>query len=155
MRHGFAGQFSLDPKTERERPLLPEGKATVLAMCKAIDKAGEYPKSIFCSPFARTTMTADIVGKYFGVSVNVVGGFAPVRPLETEIYNLVSADRLKRVFICCHVDNSSPAMKNFDSPDKWKDLVMAEVRRVEMSRKDCSWTMQFVLKPSDIGLRDR
>ena len=153
MRHCYAGNPSRDPVIERNRPLTPEGKATALAMANAMRAAGEVPKYIFVSPFIRAQMTADIVGKALGVQVNVIGDLSPVRPLENTIADLISSDNLKRVCLIGHVDNTTPAMNSFDGPG-WDKLVMGEVRRVKISRDDCSWSMKFTLKPSDIGCKD-
>ena len=154
-RHGYAGDPVDDPKQERDRPLLPEGKATVTAMAKAMAALGEIPKVIFCSPFARTIMSADLFGKILGVQVNVIGEFAPMRPLEDSIVGLISKDRIKRVMVVGHVDNTTPAMDTLGGDVKWKDLVMAEVRRVDMNRDDGGWKLKWGMKPSDIGCRDR
>lgn len=154
-RHCYAGDPSDDPKTERERPLLQEGKVTALAIANAMCDIGEVPNVIFCSPFQRAIMTADIYGRVFGIQVNVIGDMAPVRPLEDAIATLIGSDKLKRVMLVGHVDNTTPAMQTFESNDKWKDLVMGEVRRVNISRKDCSWSLKWGIKPSDIGRKDR
>jgi phosphohistidine phosphatase SixA len=154
MRHAWAGPPSADPKVERERPLLKEGRDTALAMAKALDSLDEYPNVIFCSPFIRAADTADILGKYFGVQVNVIGGFAPYRPLEGEIRNLVEHDDLKRVWTVLHVDNSTVAMNTLGGDVDWDDLVMAEYRRVKIDRDDGSWKLKLVLRPSDIGRPD-
>lgn len=157
MRHGYAGDAENDPKAERERPLLPEGKATVLAMARAMDVCGETPSAVFSSPFTRTTQTADIVAKYFGIQNNPLGDLAPIRPLVPSIEELVGYGKLKRILLVGHVDNTTPAMRNLDGDPnyKWEDLVMAEVRRVRIDRKTLEWRLRWGLKPSDIGLKDR
>lgn len=154
LRHGYAGDPSTDPKTERERPLWPEGKAMALAIAKAMLKAGETPSVIFCSPFTRAIMTADIVGKAHGIQVNVIGDLAPMRPLEDGIIGLIANDNVKRIMLVGHVDNTTPGMRNLGGDVKWKDLVMAEVRRVKISRDDGSWKMRWALRPSNLGLKD-
>lgn len=154
-RHAYAGDSLPDPKAERERPLLPEGKATALAVAKALLAAGEVPKVIFCSPFMRTIMTADIYGKTMGVQVNVIGEFAPMRPLEDSILNLMSHGEQRKIMVVGHVDNTTPAMNNLGGDTKWKDLVMAEVRRVRIDRKSGQWSIRWGIKPSDLGLKDR
>jgi phosphohistidine phosphatase SixA len=156
-RHGYAGPASSDPKIEMSRPLLPEGIATITAMADAMWTAGEIPNSIFCSPYQRTIDTAIIYGKKFGVNVAALGDLAPIRPLTPGLVDLVGSkgrEKLKRVMLVCHVDNTTPTMRDLDDGD-WAKLVMGEVRRVSMSRKDLSWKLKWGLKPSDIGLRDR
>lgn len=151
----------MNPKAERERPLSAEGRATAKAIAKAMLDAGEVPSVIFCSPFARTTQTADIYGLAFSqstgdrVSVNSVGDFAPDRPLELGIAGLIGSDKLRRVMIVGHVDNTTPAFNTFaDDDGAWPDLVMAEVRRIEIDRKSCKWDLRWALRPSDLGLKD-
>ena len=153
-RHGYAGDPETDPKKERERPLTSEGKATVLAIAKAMGDVGEIPKVIFSSPFQRAIMTADIYGKVLGVQVNVIGDLAPMRNIDAALLNLLSYPKCKRVMIVGHVDNTGPAMKTFDGDTKWKDLVMAEVRRVRMDRDSGDWSLRWGIKPSDIGCKD-
>jgi phosphohistidine phosphatase SixA len=154
-RHCYAGDPDPDPKKERERPLLPEGKVTAAAIANAMVDAGEVPNCIFCSPFRRAIDTADIYGRIFGIQVNVIGDLAPVRPLEDAIATLIGSDKLSRVMLIGHVDNTTPAMKSFDGEDKWPDLVMGEARRVKINRDDCSWSLKWGIKPSDIGRKDR
>lgn len=155
IRHAYAGDASRDPVVERERPLVEEGRATAEAMAAALDALGEYPKAIFASPFARATETADIFGRHFGVQVNVVGGLAPMRPMETEIANLAMGDHLSRVWCVVHVDNSGDAMDSLGGDIVWDPLVMCEYRRVSMSRKDATWEFRTGLKPSQVGRKDR
>ena len=93
------------------------------------------------------------VGKALGVQVNVIGDLSPVRPLENTIADLIGSDKLKRVMLLGHVDNTTPAMNSFDGPG-WDKLVMGEVRRVRINRDDCSWSLKWALKPSDIGRKD-
>ena len=155
MRHAYAGPALSDPKAERDRPLLPEGIATATAIAKAMKANGEIPNVIFSSPFQRTIQTADIVGKALGVQVNVIGEFAPMRPLEDGIIGLMSHGEQSRIMCLVHVDNSSPAMINLGGDVDWDDLVMAEVRRVKIDRKTGAWKLKWGCKPSDLGLRDR
>ena len=156
MRHGFAGKPSPDPTIERNRPLLPEGVAMVKAVANAMGASDEIPNVIFCSPLVRATMTADIVGKLLGVQVNVVGDLSPNRPLDEGILSLIGRrdEAIKRVMIVGHVDNTTPAMRAFGGDQKWKSLVMAECRRVNISRKDGSWKLKWCVAPSDLGLKD-
>ena len=154
-RHAYAGPALSDPKAERERQLLPEGRATAKAIAQAMSAAGEIPKVIFCSQFTRTTQTADIVGKILGVQVNWIGDLSPMRPLEDQVIDLMSHGEVKRMMLVVHVDNSTPAMNNLGGDVKWDDLVMGEVRRVKIDRKSGAWKMKWQLKPSDLGLRDR
>lgn len=161
MRHGWAGDFSLDPKKERQRPLTAEGRATVRAIAQTMNDLGEIPKAIFCSPFQRTIETADLIGKELGVQVNSVGDLAPVRPMAPAIADLIGSDRmdvgnvrLKRVMLVVHKDNSTPAMNALGGDSKWKDLVMGEVRRVSIDRDSLEWELKWMLKPSDIGRED-
>ena len=153
-RHCVAGPASTDPKRERERPLIPEGVATATAIAKALKAAGEVPNVIFCSPFTRATMTADIYGKILGVQVNVIGDLAPMRPMEDTILGLMAHGEQKRIMIVTHVDNSTPSMNNLGGDSKWKDLVMGEVRRVKIDRKSGQWSLRWGMKPSDLGLKD-
>lgn len=153
-RHAWAGSFSTDPKKERERPLTVEGQATALAIAKAMKDLGEVPKVIFCSPFMRTTMTADILGKELGVQVNAIGDLAPNRPMEDSILGLIGSDNLKRVMLVVHKDNSTPCMDAFGGDVPWIDLKMAEVRRVSMDRDSGAWVLKWCMKPSDLGLKD-
>lgn len=155
MRHGYAGKPESDPAAERDRPLLAEGRATVLAIAKEMSNQDEIPNVIFCSPFARTVQTADIVGKALGIQVNVIGDLAPMRPLEETVATLVGYDKLKRVLLVGHVDNTTPSMNELGGDTKWDDLVMGEVRRVKIDRKDATWKLKWALKPSDLGLKDR
>lgn len=154
MRHGYAGDPSSDPKQERERSLTAEGRVMAKAIAQAMGDQDEVPKAIFSSPFARAIQTADIVGKLLGVQVNVIGDMAPIRPLEDTIYGLIKADDLKRIMLVGHKDNTTPAMNNLGGDVEWKDLVMAEVRRVEIDRDTCAWKWKFALKPSKLGLKD-
>lgn len=159
-RHAWAGPSSQDPKTERNRPLLPEGVATANAIAKAMIAVGEIPKVIFCSPYARTNQTADILGKAFnlatgnGMRVNVVGDLSPDRPLEPQLLNLMSNGEVKRAMVVCHVDNTTPGLNNLGGDQKWNDLVMCEVRRVQIDRKSGAWKLKWGIKPSDIGCKD-
>lgn len=153
-RHAYAGDPSTDPKKERERELLPEGKATALAIARTMAALAEIPKVIFCSPFARAIMTADIFGKELGIQVNVIGDLAPMRPIEDAILGLAAKGETKRIMVVGHVDNTTPAMENLGGDQKWKDLVMAEVRRVKFSRNDGSWKLRWAIKPSDVGRKD-
>ena len=153
-RHAYAGDPSPDPKTERERPLTAEGKATALAVARSMGDLGEVPKVIFCSPFARAIMTADIYGKELGIQVNVIGDLAPMRPIEDAILGLAAKGEQKRVMIVGHVDNTTPSMNNLGGDSKWKDLVMAEVRRVRFDRDSGAWTLRWTVKPSDVGRKD-
>jgi phosphohistidine phosphatase SixA len=156
MRHAYAGDFSEDPKKERERPLKPEGVEMAKAVAGAMSEAGEEPKVIFASPFVRTTSTADIVGKALGIQVNIIDDLAPNRPLEDRVLELMGHDAMKRIMIVGHVDNTTPALDGFGSDDgsKWKDLVMAEVRRLKIDRKTGAWRVKWGVKPSDLGLED-
>ncbi len=154
-RHAYAGASSADPKKERDRPLTPEGRAMAKAIANAMAAAGEIPRVIFSSPFQRAIETSDIYGKTWGVQVNVVGEMAPVRPLTNSIADLLQApEKLKRVLLVGHVDNTTPAMRELEDGDKWKPLVMGEVRRVTMSRSDLCWTLKWQIRPSDLGLKD-
>lgn len=154
MRHAYAGPSSKDPKRERERPLTPEGKSTARAIAEAMGDLGEIPSVIFCSPFARTIQTADIVGKALGVKVDILGDLAPNIPLEETILNMIGADHLKRVMIVGHVDNTTPAFQAFESKEKWEPLVRAEIRRLEIDRKDACWELKWCLCPADLGLNN-
>ena len=153
-RHAYAGDPSDDPKKERERPLTPEGVKMAKAIAQTVLDGGDVPSAIFSSPFARAVQTADIYGKCWGVQVNVVGTFAPMRPLEDEIMNMISSDKLKRIMIVAHVDNTTPAMRTFGGDVKWKPLVMAEVRRMKIDRDSGEWKLRWSLKPSDVGMKD-
>jgi phosphohistidine phosphatase SixA len=156
-RHGFAGKPSADPKVERERPLKPEGIAMVKAIGQAMLDAGEQPKIVFCSPYTRTTMSADILGGMLGISVNVVGDMAPQRPLTPALQSLIGvtgSEQMKRVLLVGHVDNTSPCMTDLGTNDDWNDLVMAECRRVKIDRDTLEWSLKWGVKPSDLGLRD-
>jgi phosphohistidine phosphatase len=156
-RHNFAGDYSADPKQERNRPLLPEGKRTAAAIAQAMSDAGEVPKVIFASPFERAKQTADIYGKLLGVQVNIIDDLAPNRPLEDRILELMGHKEMKRFMVLGHVDNTTPAFNNFGSKnsDDWDDLVMGEVRRLSIDRKSGAWKIKWGVKPSDLGLRDR
>lgn len=154
-RHAWAGPSLADPKAERERPLLAEGIATAKAMAKAMNDLGEVPNAIFCSPYMRTQMTADIFGKILGVGVNVIGELSAQRPLENGIRDLISDNTAKRFMLVGHVDNTTPSLNNMGGDVKWKDLVMCEVRRVRMDRKSGEWVLRWGMKPSDIGRPDR
>jgi phosphohistidine phosphatase SixA len=153
-RHGFAGDYSTDPKKERERPLKPEGIEMVRAVAQAMADAGEEPYVIFASPHARAQQTADIYGKKFGIPVEVIDDLSPNRPLEDRILELMSHKEQKRVMIVGHVDNTSPAFDNFGGDQDWEPLVMAEVRRVKIDRKTGDWSIKWGVKPSDLGLKD-
>lgn len=153
-RHGWSGPGLPDPKAERERPLLPEGIATIKAIAKAMRDAGECPNVIFSSPFQRAVDTADIFGRILGVQVNVIGEFSPQRPLEDGILGLMEHGEQKRILVCGHVDNTTPAMNNLGGDVKWKDLTMGEVRRVRIDRKSGQWKLKWGIKPSDIGRQD-
>lgn len=162
-RHCYAGNPSADPKVERERPLMPEGRATAKAVAQAMIKAGEIPYVVFCSPYQRTIETSDIICRTFNamgayatkqpMQVNVIGGLAPQRPIEKEILGLLANGEQKRILLVCHKDNTTPAMNNLDD-GKWKDLVMGEVRRVRMNRDTGAWKLRWSMKPSDLGLKD-
>ena len=155
-RHCFAGDPSDDPKVEMSRPLVPEGVAMAKAIASAMGEAGEIPSAIFCSNYARATQTAMIYGKILGVSVSVVSACAPQQPLTAFIASLVQTkgqEKVKRPMILGHVDNMTPTMRDLGDGG-WEPMVMGEVRRVKMSRSDLSWTLQWSLKPSDLGLVD-
>jgi phosphohistidine phosphatase SixA len=163
MRHGYAGPGSPDPKRERERPLLPEGQRMARAIAKAMADAGELPNYIFASPFARAIQTADIVAKTWNdlglagdnpYQVNVIDDLAPQRPLEPQVLDIIGFQDIKRVMLVGHKDNTTPMMQSFGGDAKWKDLVMAEVRRVRMDRKTGAWKLRWCLRPSDLGLKD-
>jgi phosphohistidine phosphatase SixA len=153
-RHSYAGDFSPDPKKERERPLTPEGVTIAKSMAAALATADEVPSVIFASPFARTVQTADIYGKILGVQVNSIDDLSPNRPLEDRILELMTHKQVKGFMIVGHVDNTTPAFNNFGGDVDWDDLVMGEVRRVKIDRKTGAWKLKFQLKPSDIGLKD-
>lgn len=160
-RHAFAGPTNNDPKKERERPLLPEGRAVAKAIALALLEIDQFPKTLFCSPFQRAIDTADIIGKTLTdngpkrVQVNVINDLSPVRPVVPGLKSIVGYEDLKRVGIVGHVDNTTPAFKSLKSDDKWVDLVMGECRLIEIDRKDLSWKLVWTLKPSDLGLKDR
>lgn len=157
-RHAHAGSPSDDPKTERERPLTPEGVRMAKALASAMLDAGEVPKTIFCSPFVRAQQTADIYGRALGVSQVVnLGDLAPWRPLTPTLASLIGvkgAERMKRLMIVGHVDNVSPCMQDLATDEKWKPSVMGEVRRVEIDRDSLEWSIKWCIRPSDIGLKD-
>jgi phosphohistidine phosphatase SixA len=154
MRHCYAGDWSSDPKVERERPLTAEGKATALAIAQTMATCGEVPAVIFSSPFTRATMTADIIGKELKVQVNWIGDLAPMRNLDTTILDLMSFPKARKIMIVAHVDNTTPSMNMLDGDVKWKDLVMGEVRRIKIDRDSGDWALKWALKPSDIGRPD-
>lgn len=170
IRHAFAGDKSDDPRKERERGLTNVGVEMANAAAQAMIDADETPKVIFCSPFERTVETADILGKAFGVSVNIIGDLAPDRPLETEILSLLGHDRLKRIGIVVHSDNTGPAFDKFGGTmldcarkgdDKitedsgyWPMLKMAEARRLNIHREFGYWECAWRWCPSDSGLED-
>ena len=156
-RHGFAGDFIPDDtKAERNRPLKPEGRKMVQAIAEAMADADEIPKVIFCSPFERTKQTADIIGSFLTVQVNVVDDLAPNRPLEERLLEFMGHKEQKRIMIVGHVDNSTPAFNDFGSSDgsDWKPLVMGEVRRLKIDRKTGEWALKWCVRPSDLGLKD-
>jgi phosphohistidine phosphatase SixA len=152
-RHSFAGIPVRDPKQERERALLPEGIKIAKAIAAQMLSDGDLPDTIFCSPFQRTTQTADIYGKAWGIQVNVVGTFAPFRPLEEEILGMMAHGEIKNFMIIGHVDNTTPAFRNLGSRD-WPKLVMSEVRKLKIDRDTGDWKIKWTLKPSDLGLID-
>ena len=154
MRHGYAGDPSDIPKKERERDLTPEGKATTLVIARTMAALDEIPKVIFCSPFQRAVSTADIIGKELAVQVNVIGDLAPMRPIEDAILGLSAKGEQKRIMIVGHVDNTTPSMNNLGGDKDWKDLVMAEIRRVKLDRKSGAWCFRWGCKPSDVGCKD-
>ena len=157
-RHCYAGDQSQDPETERSRPLTPEGVRMAKAIANAMLDAGEIPNTIFCSPLIRAQMTADIYGRILGVSnVLNLGDLGPWRPLTPSLTNLVSvkgAERMRRLMLVGHVDNTTPAMQDLATKEKWKPLVMGEMRRVEIDRDSLEWSLQWGIKPSDLGLKD-
>lgn len=153
-RHAFAGRYSTDPKTERERPLQAEGIKIAKAIGDAMVAADEVPSVIFASPFTRATQTADIYGKAFGAGVSVMDDLSPDRPLEDRILELMAHGQVKRLMIVGHVDNLPDAMNNLGGDVNFDDLVMAEVRRVRIDRKDGGWKLRWGLKPSDLGMTD-
>jgi phosphohistidine phosphatase SixA len=155
-RHGFAGDYSTDPKKERERPLKPEGIEMVRAVAQAMDDADEIPNVIFSSPFVRAVQTADILGKQFGIRVNNVDDLSPDRPLEDRILELMSHKEITRLMLVGHTDNTEPAFNNFGSKngDDFEPLVMAEVRRLKIDRKSGQWKVRWGVKPSDLWLKD-
>lgn len=152
MRHAFAGDALDDPKAERERPLKPEGVAVAKAVAAQLASDDEIPSVIFCSPLARTTQTADIIGKALGVQVNIIGDLAPNRPLAPTILELMFSSDIKRFMIVVHVDNSTPAFQ--DLGGDWDDLCMAECRKLKIDRDTGEWKILWSLKPSDLGLKD-
>lgn len=154
MRHCYAGDGSTDPKIERERPLTAEGKATALAIARAMANLGELPEVIFSSPFMRATMTADTIGKELAVQVNWIGDLAPMRNLDTTVLDLMSFPKARRIMIVAHVDNTTPSMNMLGGDVRWKDLVMGEVRRVKIDRDSGEWKLKWSLKPSDLGRPD-
>lgn len=156
-RHCYAGNASDDPKIEINRPLLAEGIATAKAIANAMVDAGEIPNAIFCSGYQRATDTAFIYGKTLRCPVVIKTAIGPVAPLTSELSSWVQTkgrEKLKRLMIVGHKDNTTPTMQDLDDGD-WDDLVMGEVRRVNISRKDLSWTLKWAIKPSDLGLKDR
>lgn len=152
----------MDPTKERTRGLTAEGKRIAAKIAAEIAKADKTPKMIFTSPFARAVETGDIYGRALGeatgkaVRVSNVGDFAPDRPLEPGIAGLISTDGLKRVMIVGHVDNTSPCFNTFNAVngDDWDDLVMGEVRLIEIDRKSLQWTELWRICPSDVGETD-
>lgn len=153
-RHGYAGDFiPYDTKAERNRPLRPEGRKMVQAIAAAMADADECPKVIFASPFERTKQTADIIGSFLMVQVNIVDDLAPNRPLEERLLEFMGHKEQKRIMIVGHVDNTTPAFNNLGS-GKWEPLVMGEVRRLKIDRKTGDWKLKWGVKPSDLGLED-
>jgi len=155
-RHCYAGDSSDDPKVEMTRPLVHEGVKMAKAIASAMLAMGEVPKSIFCSNYTRAMQTAQIYGKVLGAGVSMVSALAPLQPLTSVLADFVQTtgrERMKRVMLVGHVDNTTPTMRDLDDGE-WEDLVMGEVRRVEMSRDDLSWELRWTLKPSDLGLVD-
>lgn len=157
-RHCYAGDPLTDPKAERERPLTPEGVKMAKAIAAAMLDAGEIPNVIFCSPFIRAQQTADIYGRVLGVTnVLNLGDLAPWRPLTPTLASLIGvrgAERMRRVMCVGHVDNTTPTMQDLATDEKWKPLVMGEVRRVEIDRDSLEWSLQWRICPSDLGLQD-
>lgn len=167
-RHSFAGatlakrgdsdkplQGATDPKGERDRPLTAEGVRMAKAIARAMRDADELPNVIFASPYIRALQTADIYGTILQVRVNIVGDFSPDRPLAKALLGLMAQDAaLKRIMVVAHVDNTTPAMEFFGGDVTWDDLVMSEVRRVEIDRDKGSWELQWGIKPSDLGMKD-
>jgi phosphohistidine phosphatase SixA len=153
-RHHYAGDPSDDPETEINRPLTEEGKAAAKAMAKAIGAKPETPKSIFCSPYKRTQMTAFIYGRELVANVAVIGDLAPIRPLTDGLFSLIgSKERIRRVMLVGHRDNIEPLFRDLDGP-KFEDIAMGEVRRIQIDRKTGAWTLDWALKPSDLGFED-
>ena len=156
-RHCYAGNASDDPTIETSRPLVAEGIATAKAIANAMVSAGEIPNAIFCSGYQRATDTAFIYGKIFACPVVVKTALGPVAPLTDELSSWVQTkgrEKLKRLMIVGHKDNTTPTMRDLDDGD-WNDLVMGEVRRVEISRADLSWKLKWMIQPSMLGLKDR
>jgi len=178
-RHCYAGSPVPDPAKERSRPLLPEGIATAKAVAQGMIDAKEIPNIIFASPLVRAQQTADIIGKTLTqalmagkvpdkamgkmlrngdgpprVQVNTIDDLSPNRPLEDRILELMSHNDVKRIMIVGHVDNTTPAFSGM-SDNKWDDLVMGEVRRLNIDRKSGDWKIKWCLKPSDVGMKDR
>jgi phosphohistidine phosphatase SixA len=94
------------------------------------------------------------MGKRLGLRVSVVDDLSPDRPLEDRSLEMMGHGEVKRMLIVGHVDNTTPAMRNLGGDQKWKDLVMAEIRSVKIDRGDGGWKLRWSLKPSDLGLKD-
>jgi len=73
IRHGKA-EPKTDGKPDKERELTEEGKADIEALAKILPTE---PRKIFTSPYKRAIQTAEIIGKIWGVSIEVKEELSP------------------------------------------------------------------------------
>jgi phosphohistidine phosphatase SixA len=151
-RHGEAGDYLKDPKAERERPLTPEGRKIVAAIARAMKDAGEEPRTILTSEYARAYETADIIGKAFGCPVDIVSSVAPHMPLAHALEVLAEEDEQRRVMIVAHSDNINPWVERVTGDED--DFAKGEVRRYRVDRADGSAKERWRCCPSDVGFKD-
>jgi phosphohistidine phosphatase SixA len=162
MRHSDAGELVHAPGVKDPDPgLTAEGREIAMAMAKHMKESGAVPTKVFASKLARSRQTAQIVAKEFGLPApSVESGVGPMDhrgPTLGVVLKKLAADKSnKRIAIVSHHDNirQGLAVLNFLSDDDVDPIAKAEVRILDVKRKDGTWDEDKRCLPSDIGMDD-
>lgn len=135
VRHCDAGDHSSDPRVERTRPLTDAGRKQAWAVANRLLALGAAPRVILASPYARTTETADVLGRVLGARVAHEDALQPDRPLERFLARAVLADDgLRRVMLVGHSDNLGPLLRALGHDRADAKLGKGEARHLRVDR---------------------
>jgi phosphohistidine phosphatase SixA len=132
-RHGYAGDYSLEPRRERTRRLTVEGRMQVAAVARQLAEWGEHPIAIYASLYERCLETADILGAALGAPVDILGEMCPHMPLGALVDVLRADDGVRRPMLVGHRDNLDPLLEELLG-GKQPPLGFAEVRKLKIER---------------------